>query len=89
MDGLLIILYILLGYNANQYLRRTIILYILLGYNANQYLRRTLLGQVGVIYFNTGYYIIREIVLAAFLGMFTIPLAIIVFAFKTFLSGNK
>lgn len=43
-----------------------IILYILLGYNANQYLRRTLLGQVGVIYFNTGYYIIREIVLAAF-----------------------
>ena len=66
-----------------------IILYILLGYNANQYLRRTLLGKVGVIYFNTGYYIIREIVLAAFLGMFTIPLAIIVFAFKTFLSGNK
>lgn len=66
-----------------------IILYILLGYNANQYLRRTLLGQVGVIYFNTGYYIIREIVLAAFLGMFTITLAIIVFAFKTFLSGGK
>ena len=48
-----------------------------------------MLGQVGVIYFNTGYYIIREIVLAAFLGMFTIPLAIIVFAFKTFLSGGK
>ena len=65
MDGLLIILYILLGYNANQYLRRTL------------------------LDFNTGYYIIREIVLAAFLGMFTIPLAVIVFAFKTFLSGNK
>ena len=43
-----------------------IILYILLGYNANQYLRRTLLGQVGVIYFNTGYYIIRYLLLKLF-----------------------
>ncbi|PWM77802.1 MAG: hypothetical protein DBY32_08155 [Phascolarctobacterium sp.] len=65
-----------------------IVLYVFLGYNANQYLRRTLLGQVGVIYFNTGYYILKEIIWATLLGIFTIPLAVVVFTFKTFISGK-
>ena len=65
------------------------VLYVFLGYNANQYLRRTLLGQVGVIYFSTSYYIIKEIVFASLLGIITIPLAIIVFVFRNFLLGKK
>lgn len=65
-----------------------IVLYVFLGYNANQYLRRTLLGQVGVIYFNTGYYILKEIIWATLLGIFTIPLAVVIFTFKTFISGK-
>ena len=64
-------------------------LYIFLGYNANQYLRRHLLGQVGVIYFDTGRYIMKEIIYATVLGFFTIPLAIIVFLFRSLLSGKS
>lgn len=66
-----------------------IILYVFLGYKANQYLRRTLLGQVGVIYFSTSYYIIKEITFAAVLGIITIPLALIVFLFRNFVLGSK
>ena len=65
-----------------------IILYLFLGYNANQYLRRHLLGQVGVIYFDTGSYIMKEIVYATLLGVITIPLAIIVFLFRSLFSGK-
>ena len=64
-------------------------LYIFLGYNANQYLRRHLLGQVGVIYFDTGRYILKEIFYAFFLGFITIPLAVIVFLFRSLLSGKS
>lgn len=64
-------------------------LYIFLGYNANQYLRRHLLGQVGVIYFDTGRYIMKEIMYATVLGFITIPLAIIVFLFRSLLSGKS
>lgn len=64
-------------------------LYILLGYNANQYLRRHLLGQVGVIYFDTGRYILKEIFYGFFLGFITIPLAVIVFLFRSLLSGKS
>ena len=60
-----------------------IILYVFLGYNANQYLRRHLLGQVGAIYFDTGSYIMKEIIYATLLGFITIPLAIIVFLFRS------
>ena len=63
-------------------------LYIFLGYNANQYLRRHLLGQVGVIYFDTGRYIMKEIMYATVLGFITIPLAIIVFLFSSLFSGK-
>ena len=62
--------------------------FIFLGYNANQYLRRHLLGQVGVIYFDTGQYILREVFFAGVLGFFTIPLAIIVFLFRSLFSGK-
>ena len=64
-------------------------LYIFLGYNANQYLRRHLLGQVGVIYFDTGRYIMKEIMYATVLGFITIPLAIIVFLFRSLLSSKS
>ena len=63
-------------------------LYIFLGYNANQYLRRHLLGQVGVIYFDTGRYIMKEIMYATVLGFITIPLAIIVFMFRSMFSSK-
>ena len=63
-------------------------LYIFLGYNANQYLRRHLLGQVGVIYFDTGRYIMKEITYATVLGFITIPLAIIVFLFRSMFSSK-
>lgn len=63
-------------------------LYIFLGYNANQYLRRHLLGQVGVIYFDTGRYIMKEIMYATVLGFITIPLAIIVFLFRSLFSSK-
>lgn len=63
-------------------------LYIFLGYNANQYLRRHLLGQVGVIYFDTGRYIMKEIMYATVLGFITIPLAIIVFLFRSMFSSK-
>ena len=63
-------------------------LYIFLGYNANQYLRRHLLGQVGVIYFDTGRYIMKESMYATVLGFITIPLAIIVFLFRSLLSSK-
>lgn len=58
-------------------------LYLFLGYNANNYLRRNLLGQTAVIYFNTGAYIMKEIIWALLLGFITIPLALIVFLFKS------
>ncbi len=64
-------------------------LYIFLGYNANQYLRRHLLGQVGVIYFDTGSYIMKEIIYATLLGFITIPLAIIVFLFRSMFSSKS
>ena len=64
-------------------------LYIFLGYNANQYLRRHLLGRVGVIYFDTGQYILREVFFAGVLGFFTIPLAIIVFLFRSMFSSKS
>ncbi|MGM9529147.1 MAG: hypothetical protein ACI3XH_04035 [Phascolarctobacterium sp.] len=63
-------------------------LYVFLGYNANQYLRRHLLGQVGVIYFDTGRYILKEFFYACVLGFITIPLAIIVFLFRSLLSSK-
>ena len=63
-------------------------LYVFLGYNANQYLRRHLLGQVGVIYFDTGRYIMKEIMYATVLGFITIPLAIIVFLFRSMFSSK-
>ena len=64
-------------------------LYIFLGYNANQYLRRHLLGQVGVIYFDTCSYIMKEIIYATLLGFITIPLAIIVFLFSSMFSSKS
>ena len=64
-------------------------LYIFLGYNANQYLRRHLLGQVGVIYVDTGSYIMKEIIYATLLGFITIPLAIIVFLFRSMFSSKS
>ena len=64
-------------------------LYIFLGYNANQYLRRHLLGQVGVIYFDTCSYIMKEIIYATLLGFITIPLAIIVFLFRSMFSSKS
>ena len=63
-------------------------LYIFLGYNANQYFRSHLLGQVGVIYFDTGRYIMKEIMYATVLGFITIPLAIIVFLFRSMFSSK-
>ena len=66
-----------------------IILYLFLGYNANQYLRRHLLGQVGVIYFDTCSYIMKEIIYATLLGFITIPLAIIVFLFRSMFSSKS
>ena len=63
-------------------------LYVFLGYNANQYLRRHLLEQVGVIYFDTGSYIMKEIIYATLLGFITIPLAIIVFLFRSMFSSK-
>ena len=63
-------------------------LYVFLGYNANQYLRRHLLGQVGVIYFDTVSYIMKEIIYATLLGFITIPLAIIVFLFRSMFSSK-
>ena len=63
-------------------------LYVFLGYNANQYLRRHLLGQVGVIYFDTCSYIMKEIIYATLLGFITIPLAIIVFLFRSMFSSK-
>ena len=64
-------------------------LYVFLGYNANQYLRRHLLGQVGVIYFDTCSYIMKEIIYATLLGFITIPLAIIVFLFRSMFSSKS
>ena len=64
-------------------------LYVFLGYNANQYLRRHLLGQVGVIYFDRGSYIMKEIIYATLLGFITIPLAIIVFLFRSMFSSKS
>ena len=64
-------------------------LYIFLGYNANQYLRRHLLGQVGVIYFDTGSHIMKEIIYATLLGFITIPFAIIVFLFRSMFSSKS
>ncbi len=66
-----------------------IIGYALLGYNANQYLRRNLLGQVGVIYSDTGHYFLSQFIWGMLLGFITIPLAIIVFIFKSVLSGSR
>lgn len=66
-----------------------IILYVFLGYLANQYLRRTLLGQVGVIYTSAGYYYLKQIIFATFLGFITIPLALIVFLFRTLTGSGK
>lgn len=66
-----------------------IFLYIFIAFQANQYLRRHLLGQVAVIYSNTGYYYLKEISLAMVLGIITIPIAIIVFIFRCLFSGSK
>ena len=66
-----------------------ILLYVFLGYQANMYLRRTLLGQVGVIYYNTGRYYVGQILWAVMLGWITIPVAIIVLIFKMIFSSKE
>ena len=48
------------------------------GYKANMYLRRTLLGEERIFYTNAGYFYLSQLFLGAFLGIITIPVAIIV-----------
>lgn len=62
--------------------------YAFFGYNSNMYLRRNLLGQVGVVYSDTGSYIMSQIIWGILLGWITIPLALIIGIFKNFISSK-
>ena len=59
------------------------LLYMYLGYKANMYLRWALLGQQYIIYGDTGDFCLSQCMWGFLIGWFTIPLAIIVWFFRT------
>lgn len=59
------------------------LLYMYLGYKANMYLRWTLLGQQFIIYGDVGNFYLSQYMWGFLIGWITIPLAIIVWIFRT------
>lgn len=57
--------------------------YCFIGHKANMYLRYHLLGQTGVIYANTGNFIVSQIIWAILLGWLTIPLMLLHMGYKS------